>query len=121
MVQQNISNLPVTQRYTREDRESDRFGKQVDLPLRARIAQHGLEVTYWLVIAVLFGIATAGLTWWGAREILRGALTLGELVFFLSYLGQLYDPLNQLSHVGATVADANAGTQRIFEVLDAGD
>src|SRR5688572_1247001 len=119
LVQQNISNLPVIQSFTREERESEGFGKQVDLSLRARIAQHGLEVTYWLVIAVLFGVATAGLTWWGAREILRGALTIGELVIFLSYLGQLYEPLNQLSHLGATVSDANAGAQRIFEVLDA--
>ena len=119
LVQQNIANLPVIQSFTREDQESAVFGEQVTRSLRARIAQHGLEVSYWLVIAVLFGIATAGLTWWGAREILRGALTVGELVIFLSYLGQLYDPLNQLSHVGATVADANAGAQRIFEVLDA--
>ena len=119
LVQQNISNLPVIQSFTRENRESAVFGEQIERSLSARIAQHGLEVTYWLVIAVLFGIATAGLTWWGAREILRGALTIGELVIFLSYLGQLYDPLNQLSHVGATVSDANAGTQRIFEVLDA--
>ena len=121
LVQQNISNLPVIQSFTRERRESAVFGEQVDRSLKARIGQHSLEVTYWLVIAVLFGIATAGLTWWGAREILRGALTIGELVIFLSYLGQLYQPLNQLSHVGATVSDANAGTQRIFEVLDARD
>ena len=119
LVQQNISNLPVIQSFTREPQESSVFREQVDQSLRARIAQHGLEVTYWLIIAVLFGIATAGLTWWGAREILRGALTIGELVIFLSYLGQLYDPLNQLTHVGATVSDANAGVQRIFEVLDA--
>src|SRR5687768_11800907 len=121
LVQQNIANLPVIQSFTRESAESATFGEQVNRSFGARIAQHRLEVTYWLVIAVLFGVATAGLTWWGAREILRGALTVGELVIFLSYLGQLYDPLNQLSHVGATVADANAGTQRIFEVLDARD
>lgn len=119
LVQQNISNLPVIQSFTRERTESEVFGAQVKNSLGARLAQHKLEVSYWLVIAVLFGIATAGLTWWGAREILRGALTVGELVIFLSYLGQLYDPLNQLSHVGATVSDANAGVQRIFEVLDA--
>ena len=119
LVQQNISNLPVIQSFTREQNESVTFGHQVKASLSARLAQHRLEVSYWLVIAVLFGIATAALTWWGAREILRGTLTVGELVIFLSYLGQLYDPLNQLSHVGATVSDATAGTQRIFEVLDA--
>jgi ATP-binding cassette subfamily B protein/subfamily B ATP-binding cassette protein MsbA len=119
LVQQNISSLPVIQSFTREGKEQEVFGAQVTNSLLARLAQHRLEVTYWLVIAVLFGIGTAGLTWWGAREILRGTLTVGELVIFLSYLGQLYEPLNQLSHVGATVSDANAGTQRIFEVLDA--
>jgi ATP-binding cassette, subfamily B, bacterial len=121
LVQQNIANLPVIQSFTREPQESAVFGEQVGSSFRARISQHKLEVTYWLVIAMLFGVATASLTWWGAREILRGVLTIGELVIFLSYLGQLYEPLNQLSHVGATVADANAGTERIFEVLDAKD
>jgi ABC-type multidrug transport system fused ATPase/permease subunit len=80
-----------------------------------------LEVIYWLAIAVVFGVGTAGLTWWGAREILAQRLTVGELIIFLSYLGQIYEPLNQLSNVGATVADANAGLHRIFEILDTND
>jgi ATP-binding cassette subfamily B protein len=37
---------------------------------------------------------------------------------FLTYLGQMYEPLNQLSHVGATTANALAATGRVFEVLD---
>ena len=119
LVQQNLASLPLVQSYTREEHESARFAAEVETSRRARISQHSVEVIYWLVIAVLFGLATAGLTWWGAREILRSTLTIGELVIFLSYLGQLYEPLNQLSHVGATVSDANAGAQRIFEILDA--
>jgi ATP-binding cassette, subfamily B, bacterial len=118
LVQQNLASLSLVQSYTREEHESARFAAEVEKSRGARIAQHRIEVIYWLVIAVLFGAATAGLTWWGAGEILRGRLTVGALVVFLSYLGQLYEPLNQLSHVGATVADANAGTQRIFEILD---
>jgi ABC-type multidrug transport system fused ATPase/permease subunit len=43
---------------------------------------------------------------------------LGELLVFVSYLGQFYEPLNQLSHVGATASSAAAGTQRVFEILD---
>ena len=121
LVQQNLASLPLIQSYTGEGRENAHFGEEVENAREARIAQHSMEVTYWLAIAILFGIATAGLTWWGAREILAARLTVGELVIFLSYLGQLYDPLNQLSHVGATVSDANAGTKRIFEILDARD
>lgn len=118
LVQQNIASLPVVQSYTREEDEARSFGRQVQESLEKRLSQHGVEVLYWLVIAILFGVATAGLTWWGAREILAQRLTVGELVIFLSYLGQLYEPLNQLSHVGATVSDANAGLKRVFEILD---
>lgn len=119
LVQQNIASLPVVQSYTRETDEAAAFGRGVFASLRSRLAQHRVEVIYWLVIALLFGAATAGLAWWGAAEILQQRLTVGELVIFLSYLGQLYDPLNQLSHLGATVSDANAGLHRVFEILDA--
>lgn len=118
LVQENITSLPLIQSYTREPIEQGRYERQVDDALTKRTSQHGCEVLYWLAIALLFGLATALLTWLGAREILAGRLSVGELVVFLSYLGQLYDPLNQLSHVGATVSDANAGLHRIFEILD---
>jgi ATP-binding cassette subfamily B protein/subfamily B ATP-binding cassette protein MsbA len=119
LVQQNISALPLIQSYAREAAETAVFAEQVKTSFEKRLRQHGAELTYWLVIAVLFGLATAGLAWWGGREILANRLTVGELVIFLSYLGQLYDPLNQLSQVGATISDANAGLHRIFEILDA--
>jgi ATP-binding cassette subfamily B protein/subfamily B ATP-binding cassette protein MsbA len=118
LVQQNLTSLPVVQSYAREAAEQERFSAQVEASYEKRRQQHGVEVFYWLVIAVLFGMGTAGLAWWGGRAILKGQLTVGELVIFLSYLGQLYEPLNQLSHVGATVSDANAGIARIFEILD---
>lgn len=118
LVQQSIATLPLVQSFTRETEEGAIFGHAARRSLVARVAQHRIEILYWLVIALLFGLATAGLTWWGAQEILKQQLTVGELVIFLTYLGQLYDPLNQLSHVGATVADANAGVERIFEIMD---
>jgi ATP-binding cassette subfamily B protein len=118
LVQENLAALPLVQSYTQEAREQRRFNEQVEAAFSLRMTQHGLEVLYWLIIALLFGIATAGLSWFGAREILAARLTVGELLIFLAYLTQLYEPLNQLTHVGATVSDAGAGVQRIFEILD---
>ena len=40
------------------------------------------------------------------------------MLIFLTYLGQFYEPLNQLSHVGATVSNASVGAKRVFEILD---
>jgi len=117
-VQQNIATLPIVQSYVREEKEKQEFERQVGNTFQKRVRQHGLEVSYWLMIAMLFGMATGALSWWGGKEIMVQRLSIGELVIFLSYMAQLYEPLNQLSQVGATVSDANAGLSRIFEILD---
>lgn len=121
LVQQNITALPLIQSFTQETREETRFTKSVHHSFQKRSAQHGFEVLYWLVIAILFGAATAFIAWQGGQAVLAGTLTIGTLVVFMAYLGQLYEPLNQLTHVGSTLADARAGLGRIYEVLDATD
>ncbi|MFN7138824.1 MAG: ABC transporter ATP-binding protein, partial [Limisphaerales bacterium] len=117
-VQQSITAMPLIQSYTREERENSRFNEQVKEAERSRLIQHGSELAYWFGIAVVFALGTAGLTWLGADQVLKGHLTVGQLLVFLGYLALVYEPLNQLSHVGATVSGAVAGVRRIFELLD---
>ncbi len=118
LVQQNISALPLIQSYTREDREQRQFDQHAGVAQQRRLAQHGWELVYWLAISLTFAAGTAAIAWFGSHEVLAQRLTVGQLIVFLAYLGQMYEPLNQLSHVGATTATALAATQRVFEVLD---
>jgi ATP-binding cassette subfamily B protein/subfamily B ATP-binding cassette protein MsbA len=118
LVQQCIALLPLTQSFTGEEAEAGRFAAQTAEAQKRRLAQHGWELIYWFAIAVLFGVGAAAITWLGAVEVAAGHLTVGELLVFLAYLTQLFEPLNQLSHVGATVAGARAGVRRVFEILD---
>jgi ATP-binding cassette, subfamily B, bacterial len=118
LVQQNISALPLIQSYTREERQQRAFDAQAETARQQRLSQHGWELIYWLGIALVFAAGTAAIVWIGSHEVLDQRLTVGGLVVFLTYLGQMYEPLNQLSHVGATTANALAATGRVFEVLD---
>ena len=118
LVQQNISALPLIQSYTREEQEQRRFEHQAVVAQHRRLSQHGWELVYWLAISLVFATGTSAIVWMGSHEVLAQRLTVGQLVVFLAYLGQMYEPLNQLSHVGATTATALAATQRVFEVLD---
>jgi len=117
-VQQNIAALPLIQSYTREEYEASAFTSRTSSAMEKRLSQHGWELLYWLSISVVFALGTAAIIWFGSKQVLAGNLTIGELLIFLAYLTQLYEPLNQLSHVGATVANAIGGTQRVFEILD---
>jgi ATP-binding cassette subfamily B protein/subfamily B ATP-binding cassette protein MsbA len=118
LVQQGISALPLVQSYTREEHEAARFGEHSGRAQATRLAQHGWEVAYGLAVAAVFALGTAATVWFGAQQVQAGQLTVGGLLVFLAYLAQLYDPLNQLSHVGATLATAGAAARRVLEVLD---
>jgi ABC-type multidrug transport system fused ATPase/permease subunit len=118
LTQQSIAAIALTQSSVREEIERGRFATQAETARKTRASQHGLELFYWLIIAVIFGLGTSTLVWLGAREVSAGHLTLGEMLIFLAYLAQLYEPLNQLSHVGTTVSDASASAGRVLEILD---
>jgi ATP-binding cassette subfamily B protein/subfamily B ATP-binding cassette protein MsbA len=82
------------------------------------MAQQGLEVFYWGSISVILSACTLGVTWVGAQQVMASNLTVGELLVFLAYVAQVFDPLHQLSQVGATLSSASASTRRVFEILD---
>ena len=118
LTQQGIAAVALTQSSVREADAQARFAEQTEIARCARVAQHSLELLYWFIIALIFGLGTAGLVWFGSREVAAARLTLGQLLIFLAYLAQLYEPLNQLSHVSATVSDATASAGRVLEILD---
>ncbi len=118
LVQQNIAALPLIQSYTREAHEERKFTAQTAAAQERRLAQHGWELAYGLAVTVVFALGTAGILYFGGRQVLDGKLSVGALLIFLAYLAQLYEPLNQLSHVGATISTARAGVKRVFEILD---
>ncbi len=116
-VQQLVANLQLVQVFTRERRESEAFAGRAGEAFLARWRQHRIEVLYLALVAVVLGLGTAAILAAGAREVLAERLSPGRLLVFLAYLTQLYEPLNQLSHVGGTVSNARAGAGRVLELL----
>jgi len=119
LIHQGIAALPLIQSNTRERHEQKRFDAQTKLAQRSKMSQHGLEVLYWFIVSLILSASTAAVTWFGARQVLSSSLTLGELLVFLAYMAQMFEPLNQLSQVGATISTASASTERVFQILDA--
>jgi len=117
-VQQAVANLPLIQAFTRESSTTGAFDRQSGEAFVARRHQHRSEVLYLAAVAAILAAGTAGIVALGSREVAGGRLTLGQLLVFLAYLAQLYEPLNQLSHLGGTVATAQASAQRVLQWLD---
>jgi len=69
------------------------------------------------VVTVLVAIGTAAVLWFGAKLVLAGAMTAGALVVFMTYLGRLFRPIQDLARVSTNVAQAAVGLERVMAVL----
>jgi ABC-type multidrug transport system fused ATPase/permease subunit len=65
----------------------------------------------------LVGLASVMIMGYGARLILGGALTLGELFQFTLFLGFLVAPIVQMANIGTQMTEAFAGLDRTAELL----
>ncbi len=116
--QATIGAVKLVQAYGREEREVQDFrtGSERSLALSRRL--YGTETLFGLVVESLLAVGTAAIVWFGALRVLGGTLTIGELTVFLSYLRDLYQPIQNVSQNLAEIASARAGLERVFSVLD---
>jgi ATP-binding cassette subfamily B protein len=67
---------------------------------------------------LLIAMSTVLILWFGGNMVLRGEMTLGEIVAFNTYLLLMAEPARQLVWLVNTAGEASAGVERVFEVLE---
>lgn len=69
-------------------------------------------------VDVLLAISTAMVLWYGARLVMGGQLTPGDLLVFLTYLKRSFKPAQDFAKYTARLAKATAAGERVIELLD---
>lgn len=118
LTQEGISQIRMVHAFGRENYEIRQFRKRATRSLEAALKFNVTSIISTLVVGVLMAAGTALMYYVGARQVLSGALTLGELTVFIAYLPMLYTPLEQLSYTAWALEGAAAAATRCFEVLD---
>ena len=118
LVQWAMSSVKVVQAFTKEEEELGRFMGASRASLRATLSLYSWQTLYSGAVNTLIAIGTAIVVYAGARSVLSGHLSLGQLVVFISYLAQLYVPVNQITQSWGLIAGARVGATRCFEILD---
>src|SRR3954453_7320282 len=118
LVQWGMSAIKVVQAFTKEDEEHRRFMGASRESLRATLRLYSWQTSYSAAVNVVVAVGTAVVVYAGARAVLNGNLTVGQLLVFVSYLAQLYQPINQITQSWGLIAAARVGATRVFEVLE---
>jgi ATP-binding cassette subfamily B protein len=118
VLQENLTGVRVVRAFAREDDEIGRFEEaNAELRRQSLRANRLAAVNQPLLILVLNIILVAAL-WVGGDAVMRGHLTLGDLVAYTQYVVLLGGPVRTLGFVVVQTSRAVSAGQRIFEILD---
>jgi ATP-binding cassette subfamily B protein len=120
VVQEVLAAMRVVRAFGQEDYEQERFICQSSKGLRARVHLAFVAGSFGLLVGLLTAVGTAAVLFLGMRHVQAGVLTLGELLLVMSYLAQLYLPLQTISKKAADLQASLASAERAFALLDEG-
>jgi ATP-binding cassette subfamily B protein/subfamily B ATP-binding cassette protein MsbA len=118
IVQHSLSAIRVVQAFTQEEAEHRRFVQQSSASLTANRRLYLVQTAYSGVVSTLIAVGTALVLWFGARRVMAGQMTVGDVLVFLGYVASLYAPVSALSQTYGTIEGAKAGIWRVFEILE---
>src|SRR5262249_7603290 len=102
----------------REGEQRRRFYTENRGNLQANMSTAGVQAVATPAIQMISALGMGLVLSVGTWQILLGTLTVGTLVAFVSYLIQVYQPIEDLVRVTNTSQQALAAAERIFEYLD---
>ncbi len=113
-----LSSIALVQAFGRQQHEEGRFQAEVQASYESGMRSARTAGAISKAIAVISAAGTALTVLLGAREVLAGRLTPGELLIFMAYVGSLYKPVRDLGRLSAKFSRASVSAQRVAEILD---
>lgn len=119
-LQEKLAGALVVKSYAKERAEVRQFVGQTRNMFEGNVHLGMLGTRLWTLAEIIGSGCGVGLIlWYGGREVIRGYLSPGQLVSFVSFItGYLYGPTLRLIQLNELLARTNAALSRIFYTLD---
>lgn len=114
----NIGGALLVKLFGRRQLEVDRFGQRAAQVRDLGVQRAFIGSVFSAITGMISAVGTACLYGLGGYLVIRGAFTIGTIVAFGSYLGNLYRTLQSLSNTPVEFATSMVSFERVFEVID---
>jgi len=117
-VQQGLESMHAVKAFGRQDVEEGALKDVSHATVEAALAARKVKSLLSPIVTVTVALCTAIVLWRGAALILAGAMTVGALTVYLSYLSKFFKPVKDLATTTNAIAQAAVGVERIRAILD---
>ena len=118
ILQENLAGIKVIKAFTREKEQQGKFHHAADDTMNQAIALARLFTFMFPMVFMIANLGQAAILYVGGKQIIAGALSLGEWQEFSLYLMYLFFPVAMLGMIITQFGQAAASADRIFEILD---
>ena len=116
-VQENVSAIRVVKAFVREDFENQKFNRASDDLFHRFVSAEALvALNNPVMMSVVYGCILL-VSWFGARQVVGGTLTTGNLTSLFSYIMSVLFSLMMLTMIFVMLSMSTASIERIGEVL----
>ena len=116
---ENITGVRVVKALRREEANLQEFDVLTGNMYRASFRAAWLSALFLPAVQIVSAIAVAAVLWTSGGQFEQGAMTIGGIQAFVSYITFMLWPIQELARVYAEMQQAVASGERIFSLLDA--
>ncbi|MCI0351049.1 MAG: ABC transporter ATP-binding protein/permease, partial [Acidobacteriales bacterium] len=117
-LQEHVSGIVVLQLFNREKKAYDKFERINATHMHAFKDAIMAHAVYYPVVEILSAVAIAAVIWFGGRQVLSDAVSVGTLIAFIQYAQRFFRPIQDLSEKYNILQAAMASSERVFKLLD---
>ncbi len=114
----NVNGALLMKIFGRERTNFDRFRRRSEDVRDIGVRQAVVGRWFFMGLGLISAVGTALVFWAGGHLVLQGVFTIGTIVAFAAYLGQLYGPISSLVNARVDFATSMVSFERVFEVVD---
>lgn len=115
---ESIGAMQVVQTLSLDDAFADQFTQHNKKSLKEGVKIKRLLSRLQGTVQFMTGVSTAAVLYYGTVLVLRGALSAGELLVFLSYLKAAFKPMQDFAKYSGRMAKASAAGERVIDLFN---
>jgi ABC-type multidrug transport system fused ATPase/permease subunit len=117
-LQQGLESIRSIHAFGRQELEEDRLRRVSFETITAALKARRIKALVSPVVTMFISLCTAFVLWRGAGLVIAGAMTIGALTVFLSYLNKFFNPVKNLAKMTTNIAQALVALERIQQIMD---
>lgn len=118
VIHESLSMMRVIVSFGREEHEYRRFRQQTSNAVAARVQVTVRQTIFSLVVNMITAVGSTLVLGLGAYHVIRGRLTVGQMLVVIAYIAAVYKPLETISYTIGSLQDRFISLKNTFDFLD---